>query len=590
MPTKLAGTKFTLGDDFRVDRSVVSVAAPVSLRAAGVGRSKSGAENRAAIEAAVIANPGRVLMLPPESIAIAGTVDITTDGTIIMGYGPSVSKVLQQTADVDTFVFKPTTAGVTSAFLNTPAIQGVYVDHSAVAATSTTGAGVRFVQCNGYSLFDVSINNAAEGLTIQGGQLGSLKKFQLFASTGLDLTDSGLLYFRQAPVGAGFQPCYTVEVEDFRMSATKLRSVCIYIRNADGLKISNGYAAFGKYALVRVKAERDNSYVSGVVFTGAYLDCVGPTHTPYGIDIPDDGFASSYVYQLSLGSGCTIGNGSQIGILSRKTGVQSLKVGCDFLNMGSWAIDIEGGSATDLLVHGANFKNIGTGGSAGAIRAVGGRLLNIVGSGFAAITNQVVALGGTFSAGTIVGNTNSSSVAELNQGATFTNGLTVAGNSGPDNAAATSWSGVRPGNRTVANTTALDWYEENTFTPTLSFGGASTGITYSSQVGRFTRIGNRVLFSCSISLTSKGSATGTNAIGGLPYAAASSVNVPVALRMNNMANNVGEGLITAVVFTGSTSVAMYKYDVSGGTEVHALLTDADFADTSVVSFSGNYDV
>ena len=35
MPTKLAGTKYTLGDDFRVDRSVVSMASPVSARTFG---------------------------------------------------------------------------------------------------------------------------------------------------------------------------------------------------------------------------------------------------------------------------------------------------------------------------------------------------------------------------------------------------------------------------------------------------------------------------------------------------------------------------------------------------------------------------
>jgi hypothetical protein len=35
MPTKLAGTKYTLGDDFRVDRSVVSMASPVSVRTFG---------------------------------------------------------------------------------------------------------------------------------------------------------------------------------------------------------------------------------------------------------------------------------------------------------------------------------------------------------------------------------------------------------------------------------------------------------------------------------------------------------------------------------------------------------------------------
>ena len=83
----------------------------------------------------------------------------------------------------------------------------------------------------------------------------------------------------------------------------------------------------------------------------------------------------------------------------------------------------------------------------------------------------------------------------------------------------------------TANTNALgmtsellNWYEEGTWTPTLSFGGATTGITYGTQFGQYTRIGRQVTLVAKVVLTSKGSATGLAAITGLPFNAAANVN------------------------------------------------------------------
>jgi hypothetical protein len=70
---------------------------------------------------------------------------------------------------------------------------------------------------------------------------------------------------------------------------------------------------------------------------------------------------------------------------------------------------------------------------------------------------------------------------------------------------------------TAAN--ALDDYEEGTWTPTLDFGGNSTGLTYSTQSARYTKIGNVVNFSFRMYLTSKGSSTGHAHVGGFPFPA-----------------------------------------------------------------------
>jgi len=72
-------------------------------------------------------------------------------------------------------------------------------------------------------------------------------------------------------------------------------------------------------------------------------------------------------------------------------------------------------------------------------------------------------------------------------------------------------------NGDTAAANALDDYEEGTFTPAITFGGGSTGITYANQTGSYTKIGNQVTVNLYIELTNKGSATGSALITGLPF-------------------------------------------------------------------------
>jgi len=66
----------------------------------------------------------------------------------------------------------------------------------------------------------------------------------------------------------------------------------------------------------------------------------------------------------------------------------------------------------------------------------------------------------------------------------------------------------------------LDDYEEGTFTPTLSFGGGTTGIAYNSRVGRYQKVGNTVTVWINIQLASKGSSAGVAIIRDLPFVSA----------------------------------------------------------------------
>ena len=67
---------------------------------------------------------------------------------------------------------------------------------------------------------------------------------------------------------------------------------------------------------------------------------------------------------------------------------------------------------------------------------------------------------------------------------------------------------------TDANT--LDDYEEGTWTPTLSASGGT--VTYTSQVGRYVKVGTQVTVSCYLlAYFSAGATTNAVTIGGLPF-------------------------------------------------------------------------
>jgi hypothetical protein len=65
--------------------------------------------------------------------------------------------------------------------------------------------------------------------------------------------------------------------------------------------------------------------------------------------------------------------------------------------------------------------------------------------------------------------------------------------------------------------TTLNYYEEGSFTPTLTIGGSSAGITYTVRIGAYTRVGRLVTIQLGVKMSSIGSNTGEIQITGLPF-------------------------------------------------------------------------
>lgn len=134
----------------------------------------------------------------------------------------------------------------------------------------------------------------------------------------------------------------------------------------------------------------------------------------------------------------------------------------------------------------------------------------------------------------------------------------------------------------------LDDYEEGIFTPAIAFGGATTGIAYGTQVGKYTKIGNAVTISARMVLTSKGSATGSASVGGLPFAVGNSpAGIDyIFLVLFDAMNTSLAGPVMAEVLGGFSTISLRKM-VSGA---RSNLLNSDFGNSSEIVFSGIYHV
>ena len=133
----------------------------------------------------------------------------------------------------------------------------------------------------------------------------------------------------------------------------------------------------------------------------------------------------------------------------------------------------------------------------------------------------------------------------------------------------------------------LDDYEVGTFTPILA-GLTTTGTgTYTSQVGRYTKVGNRVYYNLYISWSAH-TGTGAMVAGGLPFTSnATAQNFHTAsFWPNNIPTNTNDVLI-GYIAPGQTSVRIESYPLGGGPVSSVDITGITDA---AIMISGHYEV
>ena len=129
----------------------------------------------------------------------------------------------------------------------------------------------------------------------------------------------------------------------------------------------------------------------------------------------------------------------------------------------------------------------------------------------------------------------------------------------------------------------LSFTETTAWTPAMRFGASTAGITYSSQVGEYMRIGNLVVFWIQITLTSNGSGVGNADITGLPITPSGAINtVAMMSAIGGFSGLTGQP--QCIIGAGSTTLTL----VQGASTGRASLTDTNITDTGSFTIQGTY--
>lgn len=132
-------------------------------------------------------------------------------------------------------------------------------------------------------------------------------------------------------------------------------------------------------------------------------------------------------------------------------------------------------------------------------------------------------------------------------------------------------------------------YATAAFTPSLAFDGLSTGITYAIRVGRYIKFGKLVYFSVTLQLSSKGTATGSASITGLPFVSATVTNSIWLCEFlsPNQAGSQGFANGMARVQSNVSEVELSYTGLASGLAFRA--TDITFSDTDALYVTGFYE-
>ena len=129
-------------------------------------------------------------------------------------------------------------------------------------------------------------------------------------------------------------------------------------------------------------------------------------------------------------------------------------------------------------------------------------------------------------------------------------------------------------------------FETGTWTPSVSFGGGSTGITYLEQAGQYTRIGDVCFVRGIVFLSNKGSDGGALKLLGLPLTS-SAVGSPTSI-LNILMSGAAALTSQPIGFVddGGTGVSLSDYAVTGIAD----LTEANVTNSTIIRISGTYQI
>lgn len=137
----------------------------------------------------------------------------------------------------------------------------------------------------------------------------------------------------------------------------------------------------------------------------------------------------------------------------------------------------------------------------------------------------------------------------------------------------------------------LKMYDEGTFTPTIAGDSTAGTQTYVVQVGRYTRIGNRVYFNIRIVLSAKDAATaGSLIVAGLPFTSNNTSSNFHAVAVSNIGFITMTALYTQITAHIEPNLTYISLGQVGSNNAFSYLQASAFAANTRIALSGHYEV
>jgi len=147
----------------------------------------------------------------------------------------------------------------------------------------------------------------------------------------------------------------------------------------------------------------------------------------------------------------------------------------------------------------------------------------------------------------------------------------------------TASKGVYLGVTSATASNLLDDYEEGTWTPVFLGGGSNPTVSYSTQEGRYTKIGNLVYVQAYALVNTTSGGSGNLRLGGLPFTAVNASSRGFAsIALTNIESTI---VVTQLIDPNSTFSILRK-----GNQPPAEIQVSDLANGEYLWYSGVYQV
>jgi hypothetical protein len=545
------------------------------------------ADDTAAIQAAITAGAGKSVFFPSGKYKITATLNITLSSTVLIGdsagtgtNGQSGSSIINYGSGDAVYFYNP--AATTTPLTGT--LHGCGIQNLTITRVTnvSTGSGLKLFNTSNFTLNNVFVAEhyiCYDLVDVHSTQFDNFKAytgnvFTAVAASALLSISPATNYVPPNSIDYGWINYFS----NFILTSNFISTNTISVSGGDTVSFLNGYCGGALTNHARIVSDYA-AVINSLSFNNVYFDGITPvTGTSTGVSfgancsVVDAKFVNCTFGQLD--TAITVASGAVVTTLVvANNEFHYNRLGSIYFNSVLASGNIVGNYFYGIGMTGANSTAVSID-NANNIQVVGNSFLNLNNG-----TNFAVKVGTLVTTLNISGNLlNAVNTDFLNLG-TITN-FALAGNA--SNNATNTVMGATVGNIANANANVLDWYQEATFTPSMAFGGASVGVTYTGRNGQYTRIGNQVTFSVYINLSSKGSSLGAATVTGLPFTIDSSFPLVVSLRLNDSAT-IGAGMVNALCTSG-TSVLLYG-TVAG---TSSALTDAAINNASTIQISGTY--